>query len=106
MKQGSESSLQPKPLRVPARFIASGALQFGFIYWFTHRGALGGANMVEDALNEFLFVFLPTVSIVILIPVLVRGSSSQKILASILLLFPAWFAITGWWAIIVDHVLN
>jgi hypothetical protein len=97
---------QRKRLYVPARFFASGALQLWFIYYFTHGGAVGIGGEFSDAVKEFLFVFVPTAAVLFLLPVIVRGSRGQKILALILSLLPAWFAFQGWSAVIIDHILK
>jgi hypothetical protein len=83
-------------LHAPMRFVVAGALQLWLIYYFTHGGALGIGWEFSDALKEFLFVFTPTVSIVFLIPVIIRGSFAQKIMAAILLLPAAWLGCAGW----------
>ena len=97
---------QPKPLQVRARFIVAGVLQMCFMYYFTHGGALGVGGQFSDAVKKFLFVFIPTATILFLLPVMIRGSRQQKILAVILSLLPAWLAFEGWSGIVVNHILN
>jgi hypothetical protein len=101
-----QNLLQQKSLHVPVRFCASGVLQLWFMYYFTHGGAMGIGGQFSDTAKEFLFVFLPTAAILFLLPVIIRGSRLQKILAMILSLLPAWFAFQGWSEIVVDHILN
>ncbi len=67
---------------------------------------MGIGGQFSDTAKEFLFVFLPTAAILFLLPVIIRGSRLQKILAMILSLLPAWFAFQGWSEIVVDHILN
>jgi len=45
---------------------------------------------------EFSMLFLPTTAVFLLIPVFLRGSSWEKIIALIVSLFPAWLAVQGW----------
>jgi hypothetical protein len=97
---------QQKPLHVAARFFASGTLQLWFMYYFTHGGAVGIGGQFSDTAKEFLFVFLPTIAILFLVPVIIWGSRLQKILAVILSLSPAWFAFQSWSEIVIDHILN
>ena len=97
-----QNSPQRKPLNVPARFVVSGALQVLLLYPPLAQDGYG----FRVFLNEFLAVFAPTVAVLLLIPVIYRGSMSQKVLAAILSLFPTWVAVLSWWATIVDHVLN
>jgi len=54
----------------------------------------------HSALNDFLFALLPTVSILVLIPVLWRGTPGEKIFSAALVLPAAWFAFMGWAAVI------
>ena len=96
---------QSKPLYVRSRFIATGGLQLGFLYFFTHGGALGVGGQISDLVKEALFVIVPTVAVLILLPVFIRGTRLQKILAFFLSLLPVWFAIRGWSGIVVDHIL-
>ncbi|MGH7950293.1 MAG: hypothetical protein ACREFE_00005 [Limisphaerales bacterium] len=53
-------------------------------------------GMGETGLNNFLIAFLPTVSILVLIPVLIRGSLGERTIAVVLLLPAAWFGFMGW----------
>src|SRR5580692_4098879 len=55
---------------------------------------------------EFLMVFLPTITILFLLPVIIRGSGPQKILAIILSLLPAWLAFNGWQNVIYRFMEN
>ena len=55
-----------------------------------------------DGLNEFLFAFIPTVAVVILIPAIVRGTVAEKIVAIIFLLPSIFFAFVGWTEIVGD----
>ena len=88
------------------RLVAAGALQLWFIYYFTHGGAVGIGGQFSDTAKEFLFVFVPTVIILFLLPAIIWGSRRQKILAIVLSLLPAWFAFQGWSGIVVDHILH
>lgn len=85
-----------KPLHAFARFVVALILQLWMVYYFTHRGAMGGADAASDKLKEFLYIFVPTVAILFLLPVIIRGSHSQKFIAVVLSLFPAWMAFHGW----------
>ena len=67
---------------------------------------MGIGGQFSDMAKEFLFVFIPTAAVLVLLPVLVRGSRQQKILAIILALLPAWFAFQSWSGIIVGRTLN
>jgi hypothetical protein len=84
-------------LHAPARFIVALALQ---LVLFAQSGLEANSYDFNTMLNEFLFAFIPTVSMLVLIPVIIRGSGSQKIVAIILSLFPAWIAFLGWEEII------
>ena len=95
MKTCGESSTS-KPLRVSARFIASGALQVVLLLCSDGKGHYGFMAFME----EFLFAFLPTLAVLVLLPVIICGSPGQKIMAVILGLFPAFFGILGWGQII------
>ncbi|HEY1717722.1 MAG TPA: hypothetical protein VGH42_05425 [Verrucomicrobiae bacterium] len=70
------------------------------MYYFTHGGAMGGDDAANDKLKEFLFVLVPTITILFLLPVMIRGPLSQKLIAIVLSLFPAWMAFSGWVAVI------
>jgi hypothetical protein len=99
--------LQPgRQLHAPMRLIAAGALQLWFLYCFTNGGAVGIGGQFSDMAKEFVFVLVPTITILFLLPVIIWGSRSQKILAIVLSLFPAWLAFQDWSGIVVDHVLN
>lgn len=54
----------------------------------------------QTGLNSFLSALLPTVSILLLIPILFRGTLGEKIIVAVLLLPAAWFGFMGWAAII------
>lgn len=95
-----------KPLHVRIRFITSGVLQLFFIYYFTHAGAVGGADKLADLKNEFLFIAVPTVAILFLLPVLFKGSFQQKTLTFVLLLFPIWCAYGSWSDFFTNHFFN
>ncbi|HEY5296741.1 MAG TPA: hypothetical protein VIK59_02340 [Verrucomicrobiae bacterium] len=64
----------------------------------------GNSYGFKTALNGFLMVFIPTVAIVILIPVLIRGTLGEKIVAVILLLPPAWFVFWMWYGVVSDFL--
>jgi hypothetical protein len=54
----------------------------------------------------FLTAFLSSIIILVLIPVVIRGSFAQKIIAIILLLPAAWIGFNGWQDVIyrfMDH---
>jgi hypothetical protein len=92
---------QRTSLHALARFIVAIILQLGFIVYFTiGGGGLGTGLGFSDTAKTFLFIFIPTITILFLLPVIIRGSRSQKIVAVILLLFPAWIAFLGWKEII------
>lgn len=106
-KSGDIENPQPgRPLHVPVRLIAAGALQLWFVYYFTCEGAVGIGGQFSDTAKEFLFVLVPTITVLFLLPVIIRGSRLQKILAIILSLLPAWLTFQGWSKIVVDHILN
>ena len=88
-----------RPLHAFVRFIAALILQLWMMYYFTHEGALGSDNTAHDTLKVFLFVFVPTIAILFLFPVIIRGSLSQKLIAIVLSLFPAWMTFSGWMAV-------
>src|SRR5882672_9711227 len=54
----------------------------------------------QNFCKEFLVIFLPTITMLFLLPVIIRGSPAQKIAAIILSLLPVWIAIPGWLEII------
>jgi hypothetical protein len=91
-----------KQLYASIRFVVAIILQLWIIYYFTHAGALGGADAVNDTLKEFLFIFIPTITILFLLPLVIRGSFSQKIISIILLIFPVWIAFYGWMTVIAE----
>jgi hypothetical protein len=76
------------------------ALLFLAVMFCSVSGLEGNDYDLQTGLNAFLFCFLPTVSILLLLPVLIRGSLGEKILAAVVLLPAAWFAFMGWAAVI------
>lgn len=79
------------------RFVVAVILQLGFVVYFTiGGGGLGIGLGFSDTAKTFLFIFIPTITILFLLPVIIRGSCSQKIVAVILSLFPAWMVYFGW----------
>jgi hypothetical protein len=50
----------------------------------------------SETLIELLMTVIPSVIIVLLIPVVIRGSAAQKIMAAVLLLPAVWFGFLGW----------
>lgn len=93
---GDAQNLRRASLHASIRFIVAIILELGFAIYFTHAGALGTGLGFNDTANEFLFIFVPAITILFLLPVIIRGSSSQKIIAIILSLFPAWMACSIW----------
>lgn len=87
-------------LHAPLRFLVALILQLWTAYYFTHKGALGVDGQSSDTLKEFLLIFVPTVTILILLPVIIRGSFSQRLIAVALSICPAWVAFYGWTAVI------
>jgi hypothetical protein len=63
-------------------------------------GVEGNDYDFRTGLNGLLFALLPTVSILLLIPVLIRGTLGEKIIAVLLLLPAAWFGFMGWAAVV------
>ncbi|MGH7953843.1 MAG: hypothetical protein ACREFE_18250, partial [Limisphaerales bacterium] len=59
----------------------------------------------QTGLNAFLLALLPTVSVLLLIPVLIRGTLGEKIIAAVLLLPAAWFGFMGW-AIVIGGLFG
>ncbi len=89
------------PLHTPLRFAIALVLQSGMIYYFTHRGALGANDYdFHTGLNKFLLACIPTVTVLFLLPVIIRGSFSQRLIAIILSICPAWIGFYGWTAVI------
>jgi hypothetical protein len=94
---GDAQNSQRPSLHAPIRFIVALILQLGFLVYFTiGGGALGTGQGFSDTAKTFLFIFIPTITILFLLPVIIRGSYSQKIVAIILSLFPAWMVYFGW----------
>ena len=93
---GDARNLRRTSLHAPIRFIVAIILELGFAIYFTHAGALGTGLGFSDTAKKFLFIFVPTITILFLLPVIIRGSRSQKIVAIILSLFPAWMAYFSW----------
>jgi hypothetical protein len=92
----AQNSRRPS-LHAPIRFIVAIILQLGFVVYFTIGvGGLGTGLGFSDTAKTFLFIFVPTITILFLLPVIIRGSRTQKIVAIILSLFPAWMAYFGW----------
>ena len=91
-----ENPRRNKRLHASVRFVVALILQLWMMYYFTHEGAVGGADAANDKLKEFLLAFVPTIIILFLLPVIIRGSRSQKIIAIVLSLLPAWMAFSGW----------
>ena len=86
------------PLHAALRIIISILLQAMMFYSIS--GVEGNDYDFNAGLNAFLFALLPAVSIVILLPVLIRGTPAEKIFAGVLALPAAWFAFMGWAAVI------
>jgi len=90
------------PLRAPIRLIVAIILELGFAFYFTiGGGALGAGLGIGDTVKDFLFIFVPIITILFLLPVIICGSRSQKIVAIILSLFPAWMVYFGWKEMII-----
>jgi hypothetical protein len=68
------------------------------------RSLEGSGYGFRDGLNEFLFAFIPTVAIVILLPAAVRGAVAEKIVAIVFLLPSVFFAFVGWGEIVGDFI--
>jgi hypothetical protein len=103
MTDKSDNTPNPRrrtTLHASVRFVVALILQLWMMYYFTHAGAVGGVDTASDKLKEFLFVFVPTITILFLLPVIIRGSFSLKFIAIVLSLFPAWMAFNGWTAVI------
>jgi hypothetical protein len=94
---GDAKNCRRTSLHTPVRFIVAIILQLGLVVYFTiGGGGLGTGLGFSDTTKTFLFFFIPTITILFLLPVMVRGSRSQKIVAVILSLFPAWMIYFGW----------
>ena len=67
------------PLHASLRFVIALILQSGMVYYFTHGGALGANDYdFHTGLNQFLLAGIPTVTVLFLLPVIIRGSFSAK----------------------------
>lgn len=89
------------PLHASLRFVIALILQSGMVYYFTHGGALGANDYdVHTGLNQFLLAGIPTITVLFLLPVIIRGSFLQRLIAIILSICPAWIGFYGWAAII------
>jgi hypothetical protein len=86
------------PLRAVLRVVIAVLLQV-IMFCFV-SGVEGNDHDFQTGLNGFLFALLPSVSILLLIPVLIRGKLGEKIIAVVLLLPAAWFAFMAWAAVI------
>jgi hypothetical protein len=53
-------------------------------------------NENNETITLFLMTAIPSIIIVFLIPITIRGSHEQKIIAAILLLPAAWWGFAGW----------
>jgi hypothetical protein len=93
------------PLHVSLRFLVALILQSWLAYYFTHEGALGTGLQSSDALKKVLLVFIPTITILFLLPVIIRGSFSQRLIAIILSICPAWIGFYGW-AVVIGGLLK
>ncbi|MGH7976166.1 MAG: hypothetical protein ACREC8_05845 [Limisphaerales bacterium] len=73
------------------------ALSFLVIFFSPLLSPLGDTGYsFRDGLNAFLFAFIPTVPIVFLIPVVIRGTIAERIVAAIILLPSGALALLGW----------
>jgi hypothetical protein len=89
-------------LHAPIRFIVALILQLGFLVYFTiGGGGLEAGLAFSDTVKKFLFILVPIITILFLLPVIIRGSYPQKIVAIILSLFPAWMVYFGWKEMII-----
>lgn len=88
-------------LHATLRFLIAIVLQSGTFYYFTHGGAVG-ANDYDGrtGLNEFLLACIPTFTVLLLLPVIIRGLFSQRLIAIILSACPVWMGFYGWAAVI------
>jgi|GEM_PF-5906012 len=71
------------------------AMMFYFV-----SGVEGNDYDFQTGLNDFLFALLPTASALLLIPILIRGTLGEKVIAAALLLPAAWFGFMGWASVI------
>ena len=86
------------PLRGSLRVVIAVLLQV-MMFCFV-SGVEGNDHDFKTGLNGFLLALFPSVSILLLIPILIRGAHGEKIIA-VVLTFPAvWFAFIAWSAII------
>lgn len=97
------------PLRARPRLIVAGILEIAMVlvglqpewdYGIYNKTKFWYA--ANNFFKEFLVVLLPTVAILFLLPVIVRGSLQQKIAATIIALIAACIAIPVWLEIIGD----
>jgi hypothetical protein len=86
------------PLHAALRLVISVLLQA--VTFYSVSGVEGNDYDFRTGLNNFLFALLPTISILVLVPVLMRGTLGEKILAAVLVVPAAWFAFMGWAAVI------
>jgi hypothetical protein len=96
-----------QPLRATLRLVVGGGLELLMLFvgslpvWdYGVYDKTKFWNSASNFIQEFAAVFLPTIVILFLLPVIIRGSRPQKILAIVFSLLPAWLAITGWIEII------
>ncbi len=87
-------------LHTSLRFLVALILQLWTVYYFTHKGALGVGWQSGDVLKEFLLIFIPTITILFLLPVIICGSFPQRLIAILLLICPAWIGFYGWIVVI------
>ena len=89
-----QKASQKSPLRAALRVIIAVLLQVVMFCFVS--GVEGNDHDFKTGLNSFLFALLPSVSILLLIPILFRGALGEKIIAVVLLLPAAWFAFMAW----------
>jgi hypothetical protein len=93
-----KDNLQTKrrtPLRAGLRLFTAILLLAGMFGYGASAVETTGYDF-QDGLNDFLLAFLPAISILLLIPVVIRGSFGEKIIAAVFLLPAAWFGFVGW----------
>ena len=101
---GETSSKRTRPLRAFSRIVVSLGLQLlvfliGLLLPNFDYGNYSPAKFwyaFNNFVSEFSMLFLPTIAVFLLIPVFLRGSLLEKIVALIISLFPAWLAVQGW----------
>ena len=86
------------PLHAVLRVVIAVLLQVAMFCFVS--GVEGNDYDFRTGLNGFLSALLPAGSILLLIPVLIRGTLGEKIIAGVLLLPAAWFGFMGWAAVI------